>query len=120
MILNDKIIGKRIKNIRVQTPLTQEKLAEICNLSASYISLIESGTRTASLEVLVNLANNLGVTVDTFLSGHQRHDAITYETDFAALIEDCDCYERQVIYDAASATKKSLRENKHLYYMSKS
>jgi len=68
MDLNYEVIGKRIKELRQKKHLTQEKLAEMCNLSASYISYIESAKKKrASLESLVKLANNLGVTVDTFL-----------------------------------------------------
>lgn len=114
------IIGKRIKEIRLQKPLTQEKLAEMCNLSASYISLIESGKdRHASLKALVSIGNNLGVTVDTFLKGYQKNDVITYNTDFSLLFEDCSCYESQVIYDVAVAAKRSIRNNNQLDYMSK-
>ncbi len=111
MILNYKIIGKRIQEIRLGKCLSQERLAEMCNLSVSYISCIESAKREASLEVLVRLGNNLDVTVDTFLKGYQKHDLISYKTELTSLIKDCSCYERQVICDIATATKKSLRDN---------
>jgi len=112
MILDYEIIGKRIQKIRRGKRLTQAKLAEMCNLSVSYISYIESSGRDVSLESLVKLANNLGVTVDTFLRGYQKHDVITYEAGVTSLFEDCSCYERQIIYEIAMATKKSLRKNK--------
>lgn len=119
MILNYKIIGKRIQELRLGKRLSQEKLAEICNLSVSYISLIESAKREVSLEVLVSLGDNLGVTIDTFLMGYQKNDVITYNSDLTYLIKDCSCFERQVIYEVATTIKKSLRENNCLYYMSK-
>jgi len=118
MNLNYKIIGKRIKEIRREKCLTQEKLAEMCNKSVSYISLIESGGRNAELEVLVNIGNNLGITIDTLLRGYQKHDVITYKADLASLFEDCDCYQRQIIYETAIAVKKSLRDNNYFDYMS--
>lgn len=120
MVLDYTLIGRRIKEIRLKNSLTQEKLAERCNLSASYISLVETANREASLESLVSLANNLGVTVNEFLKGYQINDVITYNSDFALLIDDCNCYERQIIYDVVANTKKSLQDNNHLYYMSKS
>lgn len=119
MTLDYKIIGKRIQKIRLEKCLTQEKLAEMCNLSASHISYIESSGRGVSLESLVKLGNNLGVTIDIFLRGYQKHDVITYKTGLMSLIEDCNYYEKQIIYEVATATKKSLRENQ-LDYMSRS
>lgn len=81
MDLNYEIIGRRIKEIRQHKRLTQEKLAEMCNLSASYISYIESAKKKrASLESLVKIANNLGVTVDTFLNEYQKYDTNKYES----------------------------------------
>lgn len=112
MVLDYGIIGKRIKKLRLRKGLSQEKLAEMCNRSVSYISLIESAKRKVSLEVLIDLGNNLGVTVNTFLKGYQKNDVITYKTDLILVVEDCSCYERQIICDVAIATKKSLRNNK--------
>lgn len=118
MSLDYKIIGKRVKEIRREKCLSQEKLAEMCNSSGSYISLIESSKRHASLDLLVEIGNNLGVTVDAFLKGHQQNDLITYNTEFSLVFEDCSCYERQIIYEVAIATKKSLKNNNCLDYMS--
>ena len=51
MGLNFKILGKRIKELRLLNGFSQEKLAEMCNLSVSYISRIESAKKKASLEL---------------------------------------------------------------------
>src|SRR5574344_2538567 len=114
MVLDYTLIGKRIKELRLGKSLTQENLANMCNLSASYISLVATANRDASLESLVVLDNNLDVTINDFLKGYQTNDVITYNNDFMLLIDDCSCYERQVICDVAATTKKSLRDNNHL------
>ena len=59
MGLDYKSIGKRIKTARVQMDVTQEKLAEMVNLSTSHLSNIETGTTRVSLPTIVNLANGL-------------------------------------------------------------
>ncbi len=111
MTIDYKVIGKRIKELRLEKSLTQEKLAEICNLSISHISLIESGKRNASLDTLIKLGNNLGVTVDKFLKGYQKNDLIVYKADFANIFEDCSYSEEKTIFEIATIAKKSIRNN---------
>jgi transcriptional regulator with XRE-family HTH domain len=81
-------------------------------MSVSYISHIETAKKQASLQALLKIANVLGVTVDHMLNGNQINDSAEYQIDLAWLIKDCTCYEKRVIYEIASATKKSLRDNK--------
>jgi hypothetical protein len=50
----------------------------------------------------------------TFCTGNQTNDSAEYQTDLMRLVEDCSSSEKQIIFDVASATKKSLRENKGL------
>ncbi|MDD3013663.1 MAG: helix-turn-helix transcriptional regulator [Candidatus Gastranaerophilales bacterium] len=112
MDLNYEIIGKKIKEIRQQKHLTQEKLAEMCNLSASYISYIESAKKKkASLESLVKLANNLGVTVDTFLNEYQKNDTNEYESALMRLFENCNSNEKRMIFKIAVSIKEILLDN---------
>ncbi|MBK7582920.1 MAG: helix-turn-helix transcriptional regulator [Myxococcales bacterium] len=54
-------IGARIRSLRVETGITQEKLAWNCNLAKPYLSQIEAGKRLPSLPALVALAKQLGV-----------------------------------------------------------
>ncbi|NLI52777.1 MAG: helix-turn-helix transcriptional regulator [Clostridiales bacterium] len=110
--LNFIIIGRRVKESRLQNGMSQADLAEEVNMSVSYISRIETAEKKASLESLVRIANVLGVTVDYFLNGNQTNDPAEYQTDLARLIEGCTSYEKRVIYEIALATKKSLLENK--------
>lgn len=119
MILNYKLIGKRIKELRLKKRLSQEKLAERCNLSVSYISYIESAKRKVSLEVLIDIGNNLGTTLNNFLIGYQKHDTLSYKTDIASLLDDCNNKERQIIFDIAKVAKNSIRNNNLFDYMSK-
>lgn len=114
MILNYKLIGKRIKELRKRKGLSQEKLAEMCNVSVPHISRIESGNKHPSLECLVKLGNVLGGTVNTFLYGNQKNDLIEYQSELTKIVEDCNNYEKQVILDIVVTAKKSMRENNFL------
>ncbi len=112
MSLNFKIIGLRVKKARLHNRMSQAVLAERIDMSVTYISHIETAKKQASLEALVRIANVLGVTVDYLLNGNQANDPAEYWTDLTWLIEDCTNYEKRIIYEIASATKKILLENK--------
>lgn len=66
--MEEKTLGRRIREERLKLNLTQEKLAEDVNLSMAYIGQIERGERSLTLDNLVAVANRLGVTVDYLLS----------------------------------------------------
>lgn len=114
MSLNYKLIGRRVKEARRQKQMSQAELAEQTDMSVSYISLVETGKKQASLETLVRIANALGVTVDHMLVGNQRKDPVEYQTELVQLMEGCTSYEKRIIYEIASAAKKSLHDNKFL------
>jgi transcriptional regulator with XRE-family HTH domain len=62
-------LGERIVSLRTEVGITQEKLAWEADIgSKGYLSRIESGQRSPSLEVLARLAERLGVEVrDLFI-----------------------------------------------------
>lgn len=57
-------LGKNIRCFRQYRKLTQEDLAERVNISGSYMTMIENGTRNVSLDILIRLANELHVPLD--------------------------------------------------------
>lgn len=70
------ILGENVRKFRKQRMLSQEQLAELCDISTSFLGHIERGTRKMSLETLVSLADVLHVTPDSLLSGQLPvHDA---------------------------------------------
>lgn len=58
---NKKLLGKRIKELRKEAGLTQERLAEMINIEPTSLSGIESGRHFPSLPTLEKIANNLKV-----------------------------------------------------------
>ncbi len=101
--------GRELRKLRLQKHLTQEKLAELVDLSVPYISHLERGTKKASLTVLVRLAESLGVTVDQLLSGNQATDRTAYYPEVQEILEDCSILERVVLMEIVVAAKRSIR-----------
>jgi len=114
MELNYRIIGRRIKELRIQKEISQETLAEQIDLSATYISRIESAEKQASLKSLVLIANILEVTIDYFLIGNQIFGSFEYLAELSHIFEGCSSYEKRIVYEVALATKRSLNDNSDL------
>lgn len=53
--------GKRVREIRLELGLSQEKLAELADLHRNYVGGVERGERNVSLVNIVKLAHGLRV-----------------------------------------------------------
>lgn len=62
-----RIMGKQIKNLRKKRRLSQEKLAELLDVSTGYVSLLERGLRDISLNNLIQLCKILKTTPNELL-----------------------------------------------------
>ena len=62
-------LGKRILEIRKENDLTQDELAEICNVTRQTISNWENGKSYPDLDTLVMLSDSFGVSLDAMLKG---------------------------------------------------
>jgi transcriptional regulator with XRE-family HTH domain len=52
-------LGKNLRDLRERAGLSQEELAEICDLDRTEISLLERGLRFPRLDTLVRLSRGL-------------------------------------------------------------
>ena len=67
MVEELKAVGARLRALRQERGWTLEELAGSTGISASTLSRLESGKRTASLELLLPLTRRLGVRIDDLL-----------------------------------------------------
>ncbi len=79
--MNYVALGKHIRLERQKSRLTQEKLAEHVGISASFLGHIERGSRKASLETIVSIANSLKIGVDLLLADSLRYHHTDYLSD---------------------------------------
>lgn len=114
MELDYKAIGKRIKIARIKADLTQEKLAEMIELSPTHLSNIETGTTRVSLSTIVSLANALSVSVDDLLCDSVIKSKVQFEKDIKDILQDCDDYEIRIIKDMMESMKATLRRDANL------
>jgi len=62
-----EIFGARLRNIRTEKGLSQERLAEATGLSTNYIGEMERGLKAPGLGVIVRLSRALRVSVHDLL-----------------------------------------------------
>ena len=60
-----KIIGKRIRNYRTASGLSQEKLAELSGCHPTYIGQIERGEKNATVESIEKIVAALHISLST-------------------------------------------------------
>ena len=103
-------IGNRVRVLRREQGLTQEDLAERANISVSFVSHIERGTKRAGLKSLVHIAAALQVTLDQLLGGYKETEWDMLAADVYDLLQDCSQKERQIIVETSRTLKRALRE----------
>lgn len=71
-------VGKTIREFRLQAELSQDDLADRMDVSTPYISMLESGKRYPSLEMLIRVAIALevrpGAILDRIAEGYVPGD----------------------------------------------
>lgn len=103
-------IGRRIKVYREQKGITQEVIAEAIDISLSHISRIENGHTKPSLDVLVQIANVLGVSIDALLCDSLVQSQVIFQSELSELLEKCSAKEIKMIVEIAKASLYNARE----------
>ncbi len=65
-----KKIGKRLKELRTELGLSQEKFSFECNLDRTYIASIEQGRRNVSIVNIEKIAKAFNISVSDFFNSN--------------------------------------------------
>ena len=68
------ILAANVKKYRKRAQLSQERLSELCGLHHSYVGRLERDASNPELSTLVQLADQLQVTVADLLTPTQRRN----------------------------------------------
>jgi len=115
MAINYISIGSRIRSSRKRRGITQILLSELIDKSPAYISYIESGVKSLSLETFIDIANALGVSADELLQDNLENTIKVSNHALADTLNDCSEYETRIIISSVQSLKAALRDNRQYY-----
>ena len=100
-------IGNQIRRIRLQRGLTQEELADRCELSKGFISLLERDLTSSSLDTLADILESLGTDLPSFFakSGEEK---IVFGEDDIFVKEDAEQLRGRIRWLVPSAQKNRM------------
>ena len=109
MELNYKLIGVRVRAVRLEKGYTQEYTSELADISPQHYSKIESGGTKLSLPCLVRISNALGITPNDLLMDSVDNSAPELSKEIAAVYSDCSQDEIFLMISQAKNIKNTLK-----------
>ena len=91
-----KEIGSRVRKTRKDQHLSQSELAELMNVSASYISDLENRKINFSIESFIKLTEALQVSADWLLQTSIPEVTAIHSNELNELLSDCSSSESQM------------------------
>jgi transcriptional regulator with XRE-family HTH domain len=92
-MISEEMIGKRIRQLRIERDMTQEVMAKRSGLTKGYLSKIENSPNSPPVSTLIKISKALGVGIDSIFSEEGA------ETDFTVVRKS----ERQEVAGRASS-----------------
>lgn len=80
-------LGTKIKRLRLQKNLTQEELADRCEVTKGYISQLENELTSPSITTLEDILNALGTTFADFFKDEKEEKVVFTEAEFIEKID---------------------------------
>ena len=83
------VLGEKIKDLRLSCNLTQEELADRCELTKGYISQLENDLTSPSIATLIDILSALGTNLKDFFSENEQEEKISFsKAEFIEKITD--------------------------------
>jgi len=104
--MNYESIGRNIRAYRIRRKLRQEDLAELTDLSVTYIGMVERGEKLPAMETFIKILNALECSADVILAdvlkvGYEVKGSLITDQLSALSAED-----REKVYDVIATLIK--------------
>ncbi|WP_425449292.1 helix-turn-helix domain-containing protein [Dethiothermospora halolimnae] len=99
-------IGEKIKRLRVRNSLTQEELANRCELTKGFISQIERDLTSPSIATLMDILEGLGTNVRDFFNEIENEKIVFQKED--VFVKEDDSNKHKVNWIISNAQKNLM------------
>ena len=101
----DKLVGKRIRMLRVERNMSQQKLAAACGVTFQQIQKYENGINRVAVGRLIKIAEAFSVPVETMLSDMGTETISAEPVQFATTVAEARLLKA---YRAGSSEQRQL------------
>lgn len=82
-------VGEKVKNLRLKMGLTQEELAERSDLTKGFISQLERGNTSPSVDTMTHIVRALGTNLAEFFSETASEPIIYPNHEAISMLDEC-------------------------------
>ena len=108
--MDKKAFGKRLNEARKARGLTGEKLAELCNINATYLRQIEGGTKVPSLPIFISLCQALKVSPNFLLKDTLTDNEYSDISELAQMLNSATPEQLRLVTAIIKAALETIEE----------
>lgn len=108
MKLDKEIIGKKIRQIRIEKGFSQEELSEKIDISPRHMCTIETGNSFPSIETFVKISEILDIDINDFFN-LSPINTDTLRTEIYTLVQTSTPKELNLIKDIIEAIQRNRK-----------
>lgn len=101
-------LGNRLRRLRLKKNLTQEEMADRCELSKGFISQVERDLTSPSIATLADMLESLGTDLKTFFAEEDRAENVVYTRNDMFEKEDEEGLKGSILWLVPNAQKNEL------------
>lgn len=101
------ILGQHIQQRRKKLNMTQEKMAELLNVSVGYVSQVERGITKLSLDTLANFAGYLKCEIYDLLTGTSEQTDSFLSKELENVIISLSSQNKKILFNIAQVLANS-------------
>ena len=102
-MIDQKLLGNRIKSLRVHKGLSQDKLGEFAGLNGKYLGEVERGNSNISITNLSKISDVLDVPFLSLLNTEHEQDRAELVKELHQMIDGADDGQLKTIYRVLEA-----------------
>ena len=105
-MIDQKLLGNRIKSLRVQKGLSQDKLGELSGMNGKYLGEVERGNSNISITNLSKISDVLDVPFLSLLNLEHEQGRTELVKELHQMIDGADDGQLKIIYRVIDAVTR--------------